>query len=65
MEKKEKTTVPKKTVVFCPWCGRRTSLRMGSGDAVTYCYDCKIEVEVNIHVIEKPRQERNDRVPEP
>ena len=42
-----------KTVVFCPQCGKRTGLRLGSGDAVVYCRHCDIDVEVSIHVIEK------------
>ena len=45
------------TVVCCPQCGKRTALRLGSGDAVIYCFTCKIEIEVSIHVIEKDTQE--------
>lgn len=46
------------TVVFCPQCGKRTGLTLGSGDAVEYCFTCKIDIEVSIHVIEKREQEQ-------
>ena len=45
------------TVVYCPQCGKRTALRISSGDAVVYCNRCKIEIEVSIHVIEKQETE--------
>ena len=47
-----------KTVVLCPQCGKRTGLRLGSGDAVVYCRTCQIDIEVSIHPIEKADQEQ-------
>ena len=45
------------TVVHCPQCGKRTALRISSGDVVVYCDRCKIEIEVSIHVIKKQETE--------
>jgi len=46
------------TVVCCPYCGKRTGLRLGLGDAIVYCRSCQIEIEVSIYAIEKEDHER-------
>lgn len=49
------------TVVHCPQCGKRTDLRIRSGDVIVFCDRCRVDIEVSIRVIEKQEGEPRER----